>query len=203
MKQSAHFLFVVAALAVAVQSAASAHFKLLEPASWLIENNRGDPQKSGPCGGTNTDWGKPSYLVTKAVGGQKLHLKVQETIYHPGHYRVALAVNSPTELPLDPAATTRDTEKGPWSVSAAIQNPPQAPVLADGLWPHTGKVDAPFETDIQLPNINCRKCTLQVVQFMAEHGVNNPGNYTYHHCADVQIAADPAKPVDQRWPAER
>src|SRR6266699_2144344 len=85
MKQSAHFFSTVAVLAVALQSAASAHFKLLEPASWLIENDRGDPQKSGPCGGTNTDWGKPSYLVTKAVGGQKLHLKVQETIYHPGH----------------------------------------------------------------------------------------------------------------------
>ncbi len=28
-----------------------------------------------------------------------LHVKVQETVYHPGHYRIALAVNSPTELP--------------------------------------------------------------------------------------------------------
>jgi hypothetical protein len=203
MKQSARLLFVVAVLAVAAQRDTSAHFKLLEPASWLMEDNRGDPQKTGPCGGTNADWGKPSYLVTKAVGGQPLHLKIQETIYHPGHYRVALAVNSPTELPLDPEVTTRETEKGPWSVSAAIQNPPQVPVLADGLWAHTSKVDAPFEADIQLPNINCKKCTLQVVQFMAEHGVNNPGNFSYHHCAALQITADAAKPVDQRWPAER
>jgi hypothetical protein len=203
MKLSARLLFVVAALAVAAQRNTSAHFKLLEPASWLVEDNRGDPQKTGPCGGSNTDWGKPSYLVTKAVGGQKLHLKIQETIYHPGHYRVALAVNSPNELPLDPVVTTRDSEKGPWSVSAAIQNPPQAPVLVDGLWSHTAKVDTPFETDVLLPNINCRKCTLQVVQFMAEHGVNNPGNFTYHHCAQLQITADAAKPVDQRWPAER
>lgn len=29
--------------------------------------------------------------MSKAVGGQKLHIKVQETVYHPGHYRVALA----------------------------------------------------------------------------------------------------------------
>jgi hypothetical protein len=203
MKQPARVLFVVAGLAVGAQSGASAHFRLLEPASWLIENNRGDPQKAGPCGGTNTDWGKPTYLVTKAVGGRTLHLKIQETIYHPGHYRVALAVNSPTELPLDPEATTRDTEKGPVSVSAAIQNPPQVPVLADGLWAHTAKVDAPFETDVQLPNINCKKCTLQVVQFMAEHAINNPGNFSYHHCAELQITADAAKPVDQRWPVER
>ena len=79
----------------------------------------------------HTDWGKPSYIVTKAVGGQKLHIKLQETVYHPGHYRVALAVNSPTELPLDPQATTRDSERGPMSLAAAIQNPPQIPVLAE------------------------------------------------------------------------
>jgi hypothetical protein len=206
MKRLSRFLFVMAGLTIALQTAASAHFKLLEPASWLIENERGDPQKAGPCGGSNTDWGKPSYIVGKATGGQKLHIKVQETVYHPGHYRVALAVNSPNELPLDPETTTRETEKGPWSVSAVIQNPSQIPVLADGLFVHstrpTGPVD-PFEADVQLPNINCKKCTLQVVQFMAEHGFNNPGGYSYHHCAQLQIAADPAKPLDKGWPAER
>ena len=186
-----------------VPTAVHAHFRLVEPASWLIEDTRGDPQKAGPCGGTNTDWGKPSYIVTRAAGGQKLHIKVQETIYHPGHYRVALAVNSPTELPLDPEVTTVDAERGPRSVSAKIQDPPRMPVLADGLWPHTAKTDAPFETDVQLPNINCKKCTLQVVQFMAEHGVNNPGNFTYHHCGELQITADPAKPIDRQWPTER
>ena len=194
---------VIAGVLGSVPITGYAHFRLLEPASWLIEDARGDPQKAGPCGGTNADWGKPSYIVGKATGGQKLHVKVQETIYHPGHYRVALAVNSPTELPRDPEAVTIDTPTGRQSVSAKIQNPPQAPVLADGLWVHTAKVDAPWETDVELPNITCTKCTLQVVQFMAEHDANNPGNYTYHHCADLQITADPAKPIDTRWPAQR
>src|SRR5215475_11471636 len=130
MKHAVRFFLLFTSLAIVAQSA-FAHFKLMEPASWLIESDRGDPQKSGPCGGSNTDWGKPSYIVTKAVGGQKLHIKVQETIYHPGHYRVALAVNSPNELPLDPEVTTRDSERGPWSVSAKIQTPLQIPVLAD------------------------------------------------------------------------
>ena len=106
MKYSVRLFLMVAGLAIAAQST-SAHFRLLEPASWLIESDRGDPQKSGPCGGSNTDWGKPSYFISKAVGGQKLHIKVQETVYHPGHYRAALAVNSPTELPPDPQVTTR------------------------------------------------------------------------------------------------
>jgi hypothetical protein len=206
MKPAARFLFVVAGLTMAVPGVPSAHFKLVEPASWLVENDRGDPQKAGPCGGSNTDWGKPSYVVSKAVGGQKLHLKIQETIYHPGHYRVALAVNSPTELPVDPQVTTKDSDRGPWSVSAAIQSPVSIPVLADGLFVHaerpTGQ-PAPFETDVELPNITCKKCTLQVVQFMADHAFNNPGGYSYHHCADLQITKDPAKPLTAGWPAER
>jgi hypothetical protein len=206
MKHLGRTFLVFVGLATAVPTVSYAHFKLLEPASWLIESDRGDPQKAGPCGGSNTDWGKPSNIVGKAVGGQKLHLKVQETIYHPGHYRVALSVSSRTELPLDPVATTKDSDKGPWSVSAAIQNPVQIPVLADGLFVHntrpTGPAD-PFEADVQLPNISCRKCTLQVVQFMEDHGFNNPGGYTYHHCADLQITADSSKPLDKGWPADR
>src|ERR687883_523102 len=105
--------FAVAVLLAAAPVAMQAHFKLVEPASWLIEDDRGDPQKAGPCGGSNTDWGKPSWAVTQATGGGKLHVKVQETIYHPGFYRVALAVNSPTELPADPEATTEQTDRGP------------------------------------------------------------------------------------------
>ena len=205
MRYSIRFLLVVAIVTLAAQTTL-AHFKLLEPSSWLIEDDRGDPQKAGPCGGTNTDWGKASYIVSKAMGGQKLHIKVQETIYHPGHYRVALAVNSPTELPPDPQVTTKDGERGPVSVSAVIQNPLQIPVLADGLFVHSTRPSgqmAPFETDVQLPNINCKKCTLQIVQFMAEHGFNNPGGYSYHHCANLQITADASKPIDKGWPAER
>lgn len=190
-------------LCVAAQVPMRAHFKLIEPASWLMEDERGDPQKAGPCGGTNTDYGKPSYAVTKVRGGSTIHLKVQETIYHPGHYRVALAVNSPNELPLDPKATTETTDRGLRSVSAEIQSPAQPPVLADGLFDHHARVAVPFEADIALPNIDCRRCTLQVIQFMEEHAVNNPGMFTYHHCAVLEITPDPQIPVDQRWPTVR
>ena len=196
----------VMALVAAWPAAPAAHFKLLEPASWLVEDDRGDPQKAGPCGGSNTDWGKPSYAVTKAAGGSTLHVKLQETIYHPGFYRVALAVNSPNELPPDPEAQTRPSDRGPYSVSGKAQSPPQAPVLADGLFVHntrpTGTM-APWETDVPLPNINCKKCTLQIVQFMEEHGFNNPGGFSYHHCATLEIAADRSKPIDAAWPKER
>src|SRR5437868_15246426 len=166
------FLSLSLALAATAAMApfAGAHFKLLEPASWIEENNLGDPQKLGPCGGTSANQAKgkaanpgtSTNMVTKVQGGQKLHIKLQETVFHPGHYRIALAVNSRAELPADPEVTTRDSERGPWSVSAKIQNPVQAPVLVDGLWAHTDRsaIEQPFETDITIPNINCEKCTL-------------------------------------------
>ena len=36
---------------------------------------------------------------------------------------------------------------------------------------------------------------------MAEHGYNQPGGYSYHHCADLAITADATKPLDKGWPA--
>ena len=196
---------VVLALGMAVLPvAADAHFRLLAPASWIEENQLGDPQKAGPCGGTNTDFGKPTYAVTDVKGGTLLHVKVQETVYHPGHYRVALAVNSPTELPLDPKAQTMTNDKGMvMSVSGEVMSPVAPPVLADGLFQHNAKTTDPFETDVAIPNITCKSCTLQVIQFMEAHPVNNPGQFTYHHCAVLHITADPRKPVDAAWAPER
>jgi hypothetical protein len=180
-----------------------AHFRLVEPASWIVEAANGDPQKAGPCGGTAADPGKPSGAVTNVQGGDKLHLKIQETVFHPGFYRVALAVNSRDELPKDPDAKTEPSPTGPRSVSAAIQYPALPPVLADGLFQHISRFDKEQETDVEIPNINCAKCTLQVIQFMAAHGLNKEGDYTYHHCAVLQIRANPYKPMDTRFPAEK
>jgi len=45
---------------IAVPGLSQAHFRLLAPASWIVENQLGDPQKAAPCGGTNTDFGKPT-----------------------------------------------------------------------------------------------------------------------------------------------
>jgi len=178
---------------------ASAHFKLLAPTPTLIQDDRGNPQKLGPCGGTTADKGSPTNAVNNVKGGQKLHIKIEETVYHPGHYRVALAVNSPSQLPADPEVVTRTSDRGPWSVSAAIAKSPQKPVLADGLFVHMERPSAAWETDVDIPNINCEKCTLQIVQFMAEHGYNPDGGYFYHHCADLKITADPGKPIDTSW----
>jgi hypothetical protein len=198
MKSLFSSFLVVIAVGTATPSA-NAHFKLLAPTPTLIQDDRVNPQKLGPCGGTTADKGTPSNVVNKITGGQKLHIKIEETVYHPGHYRVALAVNSPAQLPADPEVMTRPSDRGPWSVSAAIDKQLLKPVLAEGLFVHTERPTAAWEIDVDIPNFNCEKCTLQIVQFMAEHALNPDGGYFYHHCAELQIRADPGKPVDTSW----
>jgi hypothetical protein len=185
---------------------ADAHFVLVSPAPSIVQNRLGDPQKVAPCGGVSANPGRgtpanpgvPSGVVTDIKGGSSFHVLLSETVFHPGHYRVALA-KSAASLPPDPKVTTRDSDRGPWSVSAEIQSPALPPLLADGLFAHTERPTGLVEADITIPNVNCRNCILQVIQFMADHGKNPDGDFSYHHCATVNITADAAKPIDAAW----
>ncbi len=188
--------------ALAAPSVAPAHFILQQPASWLVENVLGDPQKAGPCGDKPEAPGTPTGAVTAMTGGSMLHIKVKETVYHPGFYRVALSVLDRSELPADPEDVTRPGPRGPVSVSGKIDPNPKPPVLVDGLWEHRERSTEAFETDVKLPNINCDHCTIQVIQFMEEHGINTDGRFTYHHCADVKLTANPKLPLDMMWPGQ-
>jgi hypothetical protein len=194
-------------VSVGLSSAAHAHFVLIQPAASLIQNRLGDPQKIAPCGGvsanpargTLANPGVPSGAVTNVNGGTNLPLLVHESIFHPGHYRVALA-RTVSQLPPDPVVTTVQTERGTRSQSAVIQDPPVPPVLLDGIFAHTERPTQNFEAVIPIPNINCPNCVLQVIEFMADHpGIAVDGGHSYHHCATLNITADPEKPIDKRW----
>ena len=200
-------LVFVAAVMAGLACRADAHFILISPAASLVQNRQGDPQKTAPCGGVSANPGRgtpanpgvPSGAVTQVKGGTNLPLLVQETIFHPGHYRVALA-RTAAQLPPDPVVTTEQTARGMRSQSAVIQNPPVAPVLLDGIFAHTERPTQNFEAQIPIPNINCQNCVLQVIEFMADHpGIAVDGGHSYHHCATLNITADPAKPLDNRW----
>jgi hypothetical protein len=194
-----------ALVALGAPAAGTAHFYLEAPKGWIEENPPfGDPQKLGPCGGTSKDPGVPTNAVTEVTGGELLHVKVKETIYHPGHFRIALSVLDRAELPADPEDTVKDGPNGkPLSVSGKIDPNPKPPVLVDGLWEHHERKPAQeFETDVKLPNINCAHCSLQVIQFMEQHPINPDGRFTYHHCADLKITANPKLPIDAGWPGQ-
>ena len=201
-------LRVIAALSagafvLAAPLVGQAHFILEAPASAIVENGLGDPQKLGPCGGTSKDAGMPTGAVTAVAGGELLHVKVKETVYHPGFFRISLAVLDRAELPMDPEDTTKDVNGKPWSDKGKVDPNPKPPVLVDGLWDHHVRVAGQeFETDVKIPNINCDHCSLQIIQFMENHPVNPDGRFTYHHCADLKITANPKMPIDMVWPGQ-
>ena len=186
-------------LVATAASTANAHFKLNSPASWIEEDERGDPQKMAPCGGTLADGGTRTGAVTAVAGGEILTLDLEETIYHPGHYRVALArrINM---LPADAMPLNMvDTDRGPRSGRFPIEANPQAPVLADGLLENYERRTGAIQTEVMIPNIDCEGCVLQIVQFMSEHPGHGEGGFTYHHCAMLDITANSALPMDENW----
>jgi hypothetical protein len=127
-----------------------------------------------------------------------LPLAIIETVFHPGHYRVALArrINL---LPDDPVAVMKETEKGPRSDHGEIDPNPKPPVLVDGLWKNQERRTGPIETEIKIPNIDCEGCILQVIQFMEGHPGVREGGFSYHHCAVMNITADKTLPIDNNW----
>jgi MYXO-CTERM domain-containing protein len=176
----------IAPLGVAVPRLARAHFHLDAPPSWANQNTTGDPQKSGPCGETNMPnmtQAVATNVVTPFQPGQTITVTIKETVPHPGHYRVALAPDR-SMLPADPPVTAGDTACG----STVIDATPDFPVLVDGALVHTSALSGAQNIQVTLPtNITCTKCTLQVIEFMSDHGLNNPGGCFYHHCADISI----------------
>ena len=167
-------LFFRGGVALLALGVAQAHFALVQPPSALATEDGG--KGAPPCGE-----GIPSNRVTDVQGGHPISIRLAEFVFHPGHYRVALSVKSRAELPPDPDVV-QDSDG--FSISASIQNPVKAPLLADGLFAHASPPGGDFQASLTLPNISCDKCTLQIIEFMAEHGANDGGGFFYHHCAD-------------------
>jgi hypothetical protein len=162
---------------------AHAHFILVAPDSWMSQDGAGGPQKVGPCG--NEGGGTPTGEVTRFRPGDTISITIDEVIMHPGHYRVALAVDDRSELPAPPAVTPKN---GDPCGSVEIQDPPVFPVLADYVLPHTQPFPGPQTFTVTLPSdVTCTKCTLQIVEYMSRH----PQPCFYHHCADISISNEP------------
>jgi hypothetical protein len=188
-------LFALGLVSVALPVTAQAHFNLLAPPSSntanAVEGGKGAP----PCGPDGTASNAPMAIQ----GGQMFTLKINETVFHPGFYRVALALHARSELPADPIVLGANMKvlpvTGPGSSVSADATETAFPVLANNLF-STHTTTGPQEAQIRIPNVSCDKCTLQVIEFMAQHGPNPGGGYFYHHCADLKITADPNQPIE-------
>jgi len=155
---------------------------LTSPPAMYEQSGLGDPQKAPPCG-NHMGMAVSTGDVTAVQAGDTITVTINETIPHPGHYRIALALDGET-LPDPPPVTPGDTPCG----SAPIDPAPAFPVLADGVWVHTEPFSEPQSIDVTIPDdVSCTNCTLQIIQFMSDHGLNDPGGCYYHHCATLSI----------------
>ena len=169
--------------AALIPSAAQAHFILDTPASMTVQDGVGSPQKNAPCGPAGA--GEPTGVITAYQSGSTITITIDEAIFHPGHYRVALAVNDPSELPDAPPITPMPNDE---CASTVIQDPPVFPVLADGMLPHDAPFNGPQSFEVTLPDgVTCDNCTLQVIQYMSNHAAP----CFYYHCAALEIQSEP------------
>ncbi|MBX3158990.1 MAG: lytic polysaccharide monooxygenase [Deltaproteobacteria bacterium] len=182
MRTSLACLAAALSAVVASQGVARAHFKLVAPESMITQSTLGDPQKGAPCGPNGAV--TPNGMLTVAKPGSMLTVSIQETITHPGHYRVALAPNV-AGLPDAPVVTPVG---GDQCGSTTIDPNPTLPVLADGIFAHTSAFPAGSvqTVQVQLPQTECNNCVLQVIQYMKNHGAP----CFYYHCAAITISND-------------
>ena len=190
MKPLIRQLMIASAVVLGGAGRAHAHFKLDAPPSWANQDSLGTPLKSAPCG--QSDPGNPAVAtnaVTRLTAGSTVTITITETVFHPGHYRVALAADQGS-LPVDPTAHP-DTNSA--CGTADIMTTPALPVLADNMLAHSTPFSGPQSFQITLPaGMTCANCTLQVIEFMSNHPLNDPGGCFYHHCASVVISASGA-----------
>ena len=170
----------------AISSTAQAHIKLLKPDAWLNEDSSGAPQKGGPCGPGGFDDVQPvpmSMKVTTVTAGDMLMVEFDETVHHPGWFRIALAEDPKDfeEIEFPNAGNCNyDMSKVPTE--------PHGNVLKDGFGMDTniGGANRKFMEMVKLPDTPCEKCTLQVIQVMAD-ALHAPPGCVYYHCAELKI----------------
>ena len=200
--------FVLAIVAAAAMSSlANAHFVLIVPAASKAQNRLGDPQKIGPCGGVSANpgarhrrqSGRAEWRDHQRQGRHEPAADGAGDDLPPGPLPRGAGAHR-AQLPPDPEVKIVETEKGPRRSrrSSRIRRWRPCCSTASSRTP-SGRTQN-FETEIPIPNISCPTCVLQVIEFMADHpGIAVDGGHNYHHCAVLNITADPSKPIDKRW----
>lgn len=143
---------------------AAAHIALMDPPP------RTDALKVGPCGAGGSVRGT---TVTTLQPGATITVKWEETVDHPGHFRIAFDEDG-DDLFVDPAGF-EDVSGGPG-------------VLVDGIADRSG--GGIYTQEITLPDVECDSCTLQVIQVMSDKPPYGDGNDMYYQCADLVLSAD-------------
>lgn len=157
---------VLLVAALLVPSNVWAHAELTYPPP------RTTAQKTKHCGDGSTTRGAN---VTTLVPGSTLMVTWNETVDHPGHYRISFDDDGQDFI--QPATATENTEG-------------QLNVVKDLIPDRQGGGVYMFE--ITLPDIECNNCTLQLIQMMTDkppYATTGPDdNDIYYQCADITLS---------------
>jgi uncharacterized protein (TIGR03382 family) len=147
---------------LATTATAQAHVALTYPAPRTAD------QKEGPCGKLGSTRGTN---VTTFQPGETITVQWDETVDHPGHYRIAF----------DDAGD--DVFRNP--------NNPNDNFPSTMVEPITDKSGGHYTQQVTLPTAPCTNCTLQLMQVMT---TSVPYNSFYYQCADITIAGEVVEP---------
>jgi uncharacterized membrane protein YgcG len=158
-------LALLTVASASISAIADAHIRLDAPPARFAFSNTG--QKTGPCGA-----GTATGTVTEVQAGSTLTVQWTETINHPGHYRISLDPDGGDDGLVNPASETDFYTNDN--------------VLLDQI---ADKAGGAYSANITIPDTNCDKCTLQLIQVMTDKlpwGPQN-GDDLYYWCADIRI----------------
>lgn len=152
----------------------AAHLRLLAPVARepgaVVGGGPNARLKQGPCGqivNGRTD------KVSVFAPGETIEVTWDEFVNHRSYYRVAFDVDADDDFPLFPGPGVRQydpTDACP--VDGRV-------ILAYELADRIGEMHT---LNVQLPDVECESCTLQVVQYMYE-----TGSPYYFQCADLAL----------------
>ncbi|MGK4003883.1 SCE4755 family polysaccharide monooxygenase-like protein [Sorangium sp. So ce1036] len=159
--------FVFAAV-VSFAGAGRAHITLTSPAP----RHGPDQQKVSPCGARGDARGE---AVTVFEPGETITVAWDETIDHPGHFRIMFDDDGFDDFP-EPADEFDLCEPG---VDQGC--------LLDGIEDKRG---GSYSVQVTLPEIECEHCTLQLIQVMTDR---KPATL-YYACADLALRSSGEDP---------
>jgi hypothetical protein len=143
---------------------ASAHITMTSPSPRTLDN------KVGPCGAAGSTRGS---TVKTFAPGATITVEWDETVDHPGHYRIAFDDDG-DDVFVNP---NNPNDNFPFTLMEPIAD----------------KEGGHYTQAITLPTTPCANCTLQLMQIMT---TDVPYNSFYYQCADIAIAegGDPGGP---------
>ncbi len=164
---------VIVATVAALATSAAAHIALEYPPSRYGP----DVLKVGPCGAAS---GPRSDHVTELEAGAPLEVVWNEYVDHPGHFRIAFDRDGDDGF-IDPLCLSGCTTRNP-----VIQTYSNDTVLLDDIPDTVGGGES--RVTITLPDVECDRCTLQVIQVMYDKPpYATPGDDIYYQCADLVL----------------